>query len=190
MASDKIPQLTVEFYQQRIREAQARGERDPVRAAGGYAAGEEERGREILAKHVRPGMRVLDIGCGCGVLRELFPEKILYIGADMVPEFIAEAKERYKSYPGTKFLVFDLTSLLLPNNCTVDPLTTFDVVVGREVLAPLAALGQDKLTAIISLLLSLGSKVIFFSRNHVAADVWERGPGGKAVQTGWAKEME
>lgn len=66
-----------------------------------------DRHKELLAEHVQPGTRVLDVGCGYGRLLDLMPPKWerQYLGADICPAFIAAAKRRY---PDREFVVADI----------------------------------------------------------------------------------
>src|SRR5437899_1011153 len=47
-------------------------------------------------------LSLLEIGCGYGALLEVFNPGPQYVGLDLVPEFIAEARQRY---PERKFLL-------------------------------------------------------------------------------------
>lgn len=60
----------------------------------------EQKHREILAHHIKPTDKVLDVGCGWGRLLTLMPEdwRGCYIGVDVSPDFIALAKERHPNY--------------------------------------------------------------------------------------------
>jgi SAM-dependent methyltransferase len=61
---------------------------------------------EILA--VKPGIKMLDVGCGTANVRAYLPD-IDYVGIDLNPKHIAFAKQRYGN-SGT-FLVGDASSL-------------------------------------------------------------------------------
>ena len=63
------------------------------------------------------GRVVLDVGCGYGDLKPFLDERLsgfTYIGLDHMPEFIAEAKERFKDNPETYFYQTDFTTAVLP----------------------------------------------------------------------------
>jgi SAM-dependent methyltransferase len=54
--------------------------------------------RKWLAEHywkLRDGEKVVDIGCGPGVILDYLPENVRYIGFDISEKYIASAKERY-----------------------------------------------------------------------------------------------
>jgi len=53
---------------------------------------------------------VLDLGCGIGLLAELFPEgRVTYCGLDLSTEQIRIARERHADRPGVSFEVGDVT---------------------------------------------------------------------------------
>lgn len=60
---------------------------------------------EALSRHVVGDASILDLGCGYGELLRYYCPPGPYIGADMVPEFVAEARRRY---PGREFLSGDV----------------------------------------------------------------------------------
>ena len=55
-------------------------------------------GRTFVADFIRPreGDRVLDIGCGTGVMLKYLP-RVEYVGFDMSPQYIAACRARYGS---------------------------------------------------------------------------------------------
>ena len=64
------------------------------------------------------GCTLLDVGCGYGDLKGYLDQRFsdfTYIGIDQMPEFISEAKDRYKDRPDTHFLQTDFTVVELPN---------------------------------------------------------------------------
>lgn len=63
----------------------------------------------VLAEKVKPGDKVLDLGCGNGRLLEALKEKqINYLGIDNSSELISLAKN---NYPEQKFIVGDILNL-------------------------------------------------------------------------------
>ncbi len=68
----------------------------------------------LFNDYLRPGDRVLDLGCGNGRFYEVFKEKeVEYFGVDNSEELIKIAK---KKYPDAKFQVADALSLPFPDN--------------------------------------------------------------------------
>lgn len=60
---------------------------------------------------LKPGFKVLDIGCGFGNLLELLPKNINYMGIDINQNYINYAKKRYRSRG--RFICADVTKLRL-----------------------------------------------------------------------------
>lgn len=54
--------------------------------------------RAILREYaeIRPGMRVLDVGCGTGVLLSLMEYEVQYVGFDVNPRYIKQANDRFR----------------------------------------------------------------------------------------------
>ncbi|MFA5056478.1 MAG: class I SAM-dependent methyltransferase [Opitutaceae bacterium] len=77
--------------------------------------------RELLAKLIPPGTRLLDAGCGYGALCEVLPQAE-YVGIDLSPDFIQEARKRN---PGKAFDVADLRKLPFPDR-------SFDMCIARS----------------------------------------------------------
>jgi SAM-dependent methyltransferase len=96
--------------------------------------------RFFEAAGIRPGMRVLDVGSGCGdvsfLVRSIVGEGGEVVGIDRAPEAVAMARARAHGYYNVRFVECDIM------DCLPDP--QFDAVVGRLVLMytpdPVAAL--------------------------------------------------
>jgi ubiquinone/menaquinone biosynthesis C-methylase UbiE len=80
---------------------------------------------------VKPGLRVLDVGCGPGKTSLILHEMIMpdgeLVGLDFSEERIHRARQQYGGKPGLQFLVSDYTAPL-------DGLGNFDLIWARFVL--------------------------------------------------------
>lgn len=76
--------------------------------------------KEIQSKNIK---KLLDIGCGTGILAPLFPKQY-YVGVDLDAKLIAFAK---KSYPDYSFRVMNAASLTFPKE-TFDQILVVGVV--------------------------------------------------------------
>ena len=47
--------------------------------------------------------RVLDVACGTGLNLEYLPEDVEYVGVDISPEMLGNARERHGTRPGVSF---------------------------------------------------------------------------------------
>ena len=63
--------------------------------------------RKTLYKYCRKGFRILDVGCGNGVLSECLPPSVVYHGIDLNPYLIAWAQREYSRYKSLTFEVAD-----------------------------------------------------------------------------------
>ena len=66
---------------------------------------------KALDRHAVGGAAVLDLGCGYGELLRHYCPPGPYVGVDMVPEFVAEARRRY---PAREFILGDVLSVHAP----------------------------------------------------------------------------
>lgn len=74
------------------------------------------------ARFISEGDRVLDLGCGTGLLTEHLPHtRLAYRGIDVSPDFIRIGRDRYEPRPGLSFEVADATRLEIGTG-------TYDVV--------------------------------------------------------------
>ncbi len=130
MSDPKKPINDPSFWRRRLLEAQAKGEglhnsiyiTDPEtwQRIENDTAG-------VLKRHLLPGQRVLDAGCGYGALLGLLPTldpPLRYVGVDLSPEMVEIARLRH---PGGEFQVGNLAALPFGNKA-------FDWAVARSIL--------------------------------------------------------
>jgi SAM-dependent methyltransferase len=62
-----------------------------------HVSGVERAKRNIVREYVKPfpAARILDIGCGTGVLLDYIKEKVDYVGFDINGDYIEHAKKKY-----------------------------------------------------------------------------------------------
>jgi SAM-dependent methyltransferase len=87
------------------------GARSILSSAEGYSLFQELAGatrlRRWLAEHfwkIAPGSKVVDIGCGPGVVLPFLPPEIEFVGFDPSARYIELANRRFASRPRTTFL--------------------------------------------------------------------------------------
>jgi cyclopropane fatty-acyl-phospholipid synthase-like methyltransferase len=99
----------------------------------------------LAAASVRPNHRMLDIGCGNGLITEYLAERsgACVTGLDLVPEAIRQARERtYSKADQLAFCVGDINGLQLPPNC-YDVIASIDsIYFSQNYTATIAALKQ------------------------------------------------
>ncbi len=125
-----------------------------------------ENSHKRLREIIRPGMTILDVGCGTGAITSGIAKVVgvegKVVGMDNNPELIAKAREKYKDTPGLTFLEGDIYNLPFYNE--------FDVVTSARVLQWLAQ-PQEALKNMVKAT-KLGGKVIVLDYNHVKIK-WE-----------------
>lgn len=122
-----------------------------------------------LAELLRPGMRVLDVGCGSGAITRGIAEAVgpegQVVGLDINADLIAEAQHSHADLPNLSFVCADLAEY--------QPSQPFDIVTAARVLQwlrdPLAALRA------MAALLRPGGLVEVLDYNHERI-VWQPEP--------------
>jgi SAM-dependent methyltransferase len=113
-----------------------------------------------LAALLRPGMRVLDVGCGTGAITRGVAERVApggrVVGADRSPELLRRARRTHAGISGLAFVVADAHALPFR--------AAFDVVTGARVLQWLARPG-DALRAMAGATRP-GGRVVVLEYNH------------------------
>ncbi len=122
-----------------------------------------------LGRKLRPGMSVLDIGCGTGTITQGIAETVgsegRVVGVDINTEFIEEARSRCSSLPGLSFEACDAYSLPFENE--------FDIVTCARVLQWLA----QPLEAIRRMVTAAnrGGRILALEYNHEKIE-WQPRP--------------
>lgn len=107
---NKLPVDTEEFWKARIEKSKEYGDihHSVYISRTSLWRDIEEAHREVLAKEIPPGSKVLDAGCGYGRCAEWFHYGD-YTGVDFSPDFIHLAS---LDYPSSAFVQADLKNLL------------------------------------------------------------------------------
>lgn len=82
------------------------------------------------SEHIRPGMRVLELGCSTGFGTRLLPDGIDYTGVDYSAEVVAFAQDQFGTTgrPGRRFICSTIDGFLH------DAVPCWDVIIAFEVL--------------------------------------------------------
>ncbi len=113
-----------------------------------------------LSELLRPGMAVLDVGCGSGAITRGIAEAVApggrVVGLDINPGLIAEARQPHADVPGLSFELADLDRYNQP--------ASFDIVTAARVVQWLA----DPLGALrkMAALLKPGGRLLVLDYNH------------------------
>ncbi|MFL5804603.1 MAG: class I SAM-dependent methyltransferase [Roseiflexaceae bacterium] len=122
-----------------------------------------------LAELLRPGMRVLDIGCGSGAITRGIAEAVApggrVVGLDINAGLIGEARKAHADVPGLSFEIAEVERFAHP--------ATFDIVTAARVLQWLA----DPLGALrkMAALVKPGGRVLVLDYNHELI-AWQPAP--------------
>ena len=97
----------------------------------GLAPYQEMLDEVVAVLDVKPGMRVLDAGCGIGVLAERLARRcsdIEYLGVDLSSSMLARARKRQAWPPSFVFVEDDIDKVLAGDASTFDRITSVNVL--------------------------------------------------------------
>ena len=86
---------------------------------------------EKIIERIKPGVRVLDLGCGHGRIAQSVPQGVAYTGMDFSAKMLAEAVKRIENKIQKTFVIGNLTDRVWPEIVTD---TTYHWVFLRAVL--------------------------------------------------------
>lgn len=154
----------------RNQEAEERA-RMPAGTRGILNARSLEASHQRLAELLRPGMRVLDVGCGTGAITRGTAEAVgpdgEVMGVDISPDLIAEARTAHGELGNLTFVASDLLKLNYGR--------TFDIVNSARVIQWLA----QPLEAVRSMAAAarIGGLVLLLDYNHEKIEFTPEPPG-------------
>jgi ubiquinone/menaquinone biosynthesis C-methylase UbiE len=127
--------------------------------------------RELaVAAGIRPGDRVLDVGCGTGYFARLLAQTIgpegSVVGVDAAPEMVAHAASRSRSAANLTFEVGNAVALNFPDS-------SFDVVVSSLTMHHLAAADQLPAMGEISRVMRPGGTVLIAEFQAPKGHLWK-----------------
>ena len=111
--------------------------------------------RELVRKSLVKEARTLEMGCGPGLLSDLFAEGD-YVGVDPRPRFVDYAR---RERPGA-FICDELEAVGLPD-------ARFDQAVGLDLLGPRSESLGRAITAEVKRLLAPGGQMLFVERAEI-----------------------
>lgn len=141
----------------------------PVETTGILDARSLHTSHRRLAELLRPGLAVLDVGCGTGAITRGIAEAVgpygRAVGVDVSPELIVKARQLHGEVPGLAFEVADVYHLAYQE--------AFDIVTAARVLQWLA----DPLAALRKMVTATkpGGRVVVLDYNHEKIR-WEPDP--------------
>ncbi|MDB5120764.1 MAG: Methyltransferase [Sphingobacteriales bacterium] len=128
-----------------------------------------EKDYRTLASALKPGLRVLDVGCGTGAISKDIAERVdpggYVIGIDNTEKFIASGRENYQSTSNLELVHGDLF--------TYEPAEKFDLIVAARVLQWLSN-PKDALKK-LKTFLKPGGQISILDYNHEALE-WKPNP--------------
>jgi cyclopropane fatty-acyl-phospholipid synthase-like methyltransferase len=86
------------------------------------AVGARKRRKKLISEYfqLKPGMKVLEIGCGPGVFSEHFGHDIYFTGIDLSKSYIDYAKKRYAHKKNQQFICEDVNHFVLTSSAGFD----------------------------------------------------------------------
>lgn len=140
--------------------------RPAVYAAFHRLVGADRFRRRLVAEHLalRPGHRLLDVGCGPGDLLAYLPDEVEYHGYDAEPAYVERARQRFGSR-GT----FHCRRVSATEG---DELGRFDRVVASGILHHLDDADADRLFRDAARWLAPGGRLVSVDGAFVAGQPW------------------
>ncbi len=133
-----------------------------------HIEGYQKAATELVNSYIQPNDRILDIGCGTGILTELAASKsALIVGVDLSFKMIKQARTKCSPFAHVHFIVGDC--------CLLPIQTEFDKIISSFMMVTLSEEGKREILKEIYPLLHKDGEAIFLTSHEQISHQWLSG---------------